>query len=502
MTMSIPYRSTGKFKPLFLDYIEGNLKLKLAAYEPNMDAFHGAISARENFPMSTRGVLVDVMKRQHIQWGLDRTDLINTLLETSTYTVTTGHQLSVFGGPLFVVNKILSVVKLAAELKARYPENNFVPVFWLASEDHDYEEVRSLKIFEKEIRLENDVHGPVGRADVEQFDQEVSGLVDMLREEGNGRELADMVKRAYASGTLADATARFWYSLLEAYQFLILDGDDSALKDLFEAQMREELASSKLKGAIGDTESQIQDQDYHIQAPVSDVNLFNLASQNRVKFTANADQSEVHQPVDLSPNVLFRPLYQETILPNLAYVGGPGEVAYWLQLRAGFEAFGVPMPVIWPRATVAILGQRSVKTMEEFNLDGEALVKDADMVIKEKVVVPENDLPPISDITHAYLKQLRDAMTDHPELEQQVEAMGARICKDVDKLAKAVDRQIKSKHDKPVKELKHLFHEFDGGLQDRSTTTLECLLRFGNTVVEDIYEAISTEDHTVKIIKG
>lgn len=316
-----------------------------------------------------RDALAAALETQHL--GLDSADKtlanIRALRDPHTFTVTTGHQLVLWGGPMFFVYKILSAIRLAEELQAQFPQHRFVPVYWMAGEDHDAEEINHYHpAFTNRVKYKGHFAGPVGRHVLE---QDIASTFPP--------HLADAVRRFFVPGVrYAHAFRQFVHHLFGHYGLVILDSDDRALKQLFVPALTRELFTPFAHDAVGQVNVNLHAQGYAIQATAREINLFWMEDglrqriekdqngyflvSNGEKMSRRFSEQELRDalkdaPEHFSPNVILRPAYQETILPNLAYIGGWGEFAYWMQLGSVFDALELPFPVLIPRMNASLL---------------------------------------------------------------------------------------------------------------------------------------------------
>ncbi|MEZ4827028.1 MAG: bacillithiol biosynthesis cysteine-adding enzyme BshC [Bacteroidia bacterium] len=287
---------------------------------------------------------------------------IERLSSPNTFTVTTGHQLALFGGPLFTTYKVLSTARLAADLKAQFPEYQFVPVFWIHTEDHDFEEINHFySAFNQKHTYPGKFAGAVGEHVLE------TSIKSLVPSRFHGTLAA-----AFSPGKpLKDAYREFMHSLFAPYGVVMLDASDPRLKARFREVMRAEVNAGVAQKEVSRVSELLEELGYPAQITARDINLFYSDENGRDRITKNGQEYEVvgrnlqfspealndiieNHPEKISPNVSLRPLYQEMILPNLAYFGGWGEIAYWFQLKGVFDHFGVNYPLILPRMSATI----------------------------------------------------------------------------------------------------------------------------------------------------
>jgi bacillithiol synthase len=376
----IPLADTKAFSPFFLDYISQKEILK---------PFYHRFPVPENFPPQAaeksqafsadhRKTLVETLRRQysHLTVPDPVAANISSLTDAKTFTITTGHQLNIFTGPLYFIYKIVTVINTCKELKKRYPEYTFVPVYWMASEDHDYDEIKYFRLYGKKYVWETSQTGAVGRF-------RTQGLENLLK------EIPDtaIFKEAYTkNATLADAARHYVNALFGKEGLVVIDADDRALKKLFEPVIEEDLFHHSTARLVGETNEALTAHGYKTQVYCRDINFFYLDGNVRGRIEQRDDiyhvvetdlsfsKSELaaiirEEPEKLSPNVILRPLYQEYILPNLAYVGGPAESIYWLQLKKVFDYHKVPFPMLMPRNFALVVDHTVQRKLEKTGLD-------------------------------------------------------------------------------------------------------------------------------------
>lgn len=380
--------------PLIKDYLSTPSEFREFIHtSPNIGGIKKMIDHRRSFDPHTRATLVSAIKDQYKSYGIPPTDQvypnIDTLSANDTYTITTGHQLSLMLGPAFVFYKIMTVVRLVQHLREKMPEYNFVPIFWMASEDHDKEEIQSLWVKSKKLTWHTQQSGAVGHFVIEK--QEIEAIITQLQTflpRTHSQEKITAIREAYTkSETQAEAFFRVIHSFFGEYGVVIVDGDHRDLKALFSPVMKQELQEGFIKKNVEKTTEKLLVRGYKAQARPNDTSLFLLQEGARVRIDRNVENEKrfmlndpqrtsisfseleeilTHQPESLSPNALMRPLYQETILPNLAYVGGGGEIAYWLQLRDTFAHIGYTMPALLLRDSVFVIKKKQAKHLRTY----------------------------------------------------------------------------------------------------------------------------------------
>lgn len=378
---TIALADTKAFSSFFLDYIQQKKTLRSFYHRfPTPENFRDQIAEKStSFPASSREALVATLQKQYARLKPPEpvTRNVELLADTKTFTITTGHQLNIFTGPLYFVYKIITVINACKRLKTKYPEYNFVPVYWMASEDHDYDEIKYFRLYGKKYVWETQQTGAVGRfsvGDMAKLLQEVPGDISIFKD-------------AYTKNkTLADAVRHYVNALFGAEGLVVLDPDDHALKALFRPAMEADIFQNTTVRLVNETNKGLSGLGYKPQVFCRDINFFYLDGNIRgriekrdesyhvVEGGLDFSESEMRNMIDrepekLSPNVILRPLYQEWILPNLAYVGGPAENVYWLQLKNVFDHFKMPFPMLMPRNFALVMDHTISRKLEKTGLD-------------------------------------------------------------------------------------------------------------------------------------
>jgi len=378
---------------------KGHLPEAGLRYSSDIAGLKQALQNRK-FPSERRALLADVLLQQNKN-ALNTFPKIKEHLELlrgeDTFTITTGHQLSLAGGPLFLWYKLCTVVAQAAFL-SRESRCRVVPVFWMASEDHDLQELNDFSIFGKRINFEPSFQGAAGRLPMEALEQWASEFSAVC-----GVHEAEFLWKAFLQGAnLAEATRNWVNAAFGEYGLLVLDADDARLKQEFLPLALRELESGFAGDAVMKCTQKLVEAGVAAEKdwPVHprNLNLFWLDDAGRQRLIRHEDgrisKGAEEQPRPLkewqdlfsaypeciSPNVVMRPLYQELILPNLAYVGGPGECAYWLQLREAFEEANLPYPVLLPRRNFLILKSRQLDSWLSAGFVTDDLLLEADNI--------------------------------------------------------------------------------------------------------------------------
>jgi uncharacterized protein YllA (UPF0747 family) len=455
------FSSLNAFSSLLLDYLAEKPALKeFYGNGPRLANFKDQISEKKGFPASSRAVLQTVLTEQYEAIGADMPSV--DLRDENSFTVTTGHQLNIYTGPLYVIYKLVSTINLARALRAAYPSQRFVPVYWMATEDHDFEEINHFFAFGTKYEWNTSQKGAVGRFQLSDFPK------IPLRNE--------IFDNAYAEGkTLSEAVRMYMHALFGAEGLVCLDADDARLKSLFAPIMEADLKQQVHEPIVRATTEKLEVLGYKTQVSARPVNLFRLTANDRVRLE-KGDSVEI---TDASPNVILRPLYQEVILPNLAYIGGPAEVAYWLQLKGIFDLHQIPFPILLPRNFAIVKTQKQAEKAEKLGLSLADLFKN-ELELRRDFVAGRTEH--VLD-TASELKALQPILASLSEraksidstLEASVLAEQARWSKGLERLEKKMKRAEERNQGDEVRQVLALKETLfpDGEWQERHTNFLE-----------------------------
>ncbi|CAL1519234.1 bacillithiol biosynthesis cysteine-adding enzyme BshC [Chitinophaga sp. MM2321] len=400
----IPYGKTGYFNQLVTDFLAEHPQIRpFYTYSPVHPDFAAAIKARQDFN-TPRAALVQALEEQYKALDPIKAvqDNISSLLHPQTFTVCTAHQPNIFTGYLYFAYKILQTIKLCTELKQQYPQHNFVPVYYMGSEDNDLEELGSIYLDGKTLTWETSQQGAVGRMEPAGLELLINQVKDSLGYAPHAAELLELLRKAYLEHrNIQEATLYLVHALFGRFGLVVLLPDSAVLKRLYIPVMKDELFHQSSHAIVQDTLEKISAH-YKVQANPREINLFYLQDGLRERivqegaewkvlhtpltFTATSllEELEAH-PERFSPNVILRGMFQETVLPNIAFIGGGGEIAYWLELRNLFAHFKVPYPVVLLRNSLLLVDERSKERMDKLGITTTELFQSTDAIVNDYV---------------------------------------------------------------------------------------------------------------------
>jgi len=516
---------TGQFSKLFLDYINQDKKLNsFYKYPLSIDSFAQAVRDVSSQKFN-RKLLVDVITEQYSASNCKLpTANCQLLLDEKTFTVCTGHQLCLFTGPLYFIYKIITTINLAEALKKKYPENNFVPIYWMASEDHDFDEVNHVNVFGKKIEWKNKQGGVLGKYSNTGIAEIITELRPLLGDSQNAKELIDLFENAYTQNPDYSSATRFLVNeLFGQYGLLIIDPNDARLKKEFAEIISDDIFNNTAFKEVEKTITELGKLGHKSQVNPREINIFYLVENQRNRivkesnnfkvidsnksFTENELKEELKSyPERFSPNVVTRPLYQQKILPNLAYVGGPGEIAYWLEYKQMFDHYKIPFPVLVPRNFVMLIEPPIADKMKKLGL------------------APDDIFLPINDMMEKYINSISGEKisfnSEREQLQKMYDAISNKVSlvdaslvasskaelsknmKSLDELEKKLLRAFKQKNETTVTQIEKIRSTLlpNGVLQERHDNFIPFYLKHGKSFLEELKNKLEPFDNRFIIL--
>jgi bacillithiol biosynthesis cysteine-adding enzyme BshC len=522
----ISYQNSGYFSKLIVDYLDEKSELKsLYNRFPKLENFKYQIEEKQqNFPIENRAKLVCELEKQYQKYEIsDFTSAnIQLLKNANTFTITTGHQLNLFTGYLYFIYKIVSTINLCKQLKSEFPAYNFVPIYWMATEDHDFEEINYFNFKDKKIRWNRDSSGPVGRLKTDGLKQIFDVFSSELGTSENAKYLKNLFEKCYFEhSNLADATRYLVNELFKKEGLVILDGDSAALKKLFIRYAKKELLEQTSFQKVTETNQLLKD--YFVQVNPREINLFYIednlreriiheneiykVNNTKIEFTKEEILNELeNHPEKFSPNVILRPLYQELVLPNLCYIGGGGEIAYWLELKSNFEEFGVTFPMLLIRNSVLLVTEKQANKLDKLNLNYKDIFLSQTELIAKKTKELSVFTIDFSDQKIALQKQFEALYEIAKQTDKSfinaVKAQEKKQIKGLENLEKRLLKAEKKNHEdilKRIIELQNMLFP-NKSLQERNKNFSEFYLEFGEKLIEKLQQNLEPLKNEFAII--
>ena len=502
----------------------------------DFSAFERQIERLDNREYA-RGRLTEILKEQNQSCGCGPRTLqnIEALEKDNACAVVTGQQVGLFSGALYTIYKALTAIKLAESLSQRVSVP-VVPIFWLATDDHDFAEINHIDLLDQAgqlRRISYDDHPSEARVPVGglKYSTEIEACVDGLDEMTPSSEfkpeILSMLKEAYQPGrTFAEAFSIWVTHLFRAHGLVLIDPSHPDLIAMAQQPLEREISGgSPLSRCAMQSSERLIEKNYtpQVQQQEGKLNLF-LAEHERQPIHIAGDGFVVKDPERrftrnelvemardtphaLSPNVLMRPLVQDTILPTLAYVGGPGEIAYLAQLRGAYEEFEIPMPVVYPRKGFTLVERHIGSSLEALSLSiqdvwGGLTAKRNTLAAEE---VPESLERALARAVESLDRDLeavcREATAMDGSLGQTADGVHRKIRHQLNlldgKIIQAAKRNQKTVGQKLTKVENTLYP--NRHLQERVLNVTPLLMKYGFSWLDELYEAVDLThfDHQV-----
>ena len=523
----LSFQDTSAFSKIVLDYLNADEKLKpFYRHAVNVDGIKDAISARKNYPTNRR-VLVDALTKQYAGYTLTASQQFNldALLNDNSFTVTTAHQPNIFTGHLYFIYKILHAIRICADMKKQFPENEFVPFFYMGSEDADLDELGHIYVDNEKLEWETDQSGAVGRMNNKGLEKIIDRLKGEFLDLPYGQEMIDLCMKAYQQhNNIQTATLYLVNKLFKKYGLLVLIPDNASLKKLFNGVVKKELTEQFSHSIVADTIQQLGAH-YKVQAGGRDINLFYLNDEGRRerielihgKYQVAAlelifTEAEILQELESHPerfsaNVILRGVFQEVILPNIAFVGGGGELAYWLELKGVFEALHVPYPMLVLRNSFLLLEKRDQELMQKLQLDNRQLflseLEQQNLLTRRSTEHRLELDDEEAQVNELYSQMQYLAAAVDPTLQPHVAALHTRVLQDIHSVEKKMLRAEKRKNTDQHRQLSKLRSHINpnNSLQERVNNFMPLYARYGASLIDIIYQHSKGLDSSFGIIE-
>lgn len=538
--MNITYQDLRETTDLFRDFIYNFEKVD-SFYAGNfrkMESFEKCwadLSKRKYF----RNEIISILERQNSELGASSQTLknISYLKDNQTSVVFTGQQVGILGGPLFTIYKAISDIKLAAWLSEKL-KTKVIPLFWLATDDHDFLEVNHIyslnpqsQITKIEYKSKADWNGkPMAKVVLDDSFNEFSQTITAnLAETKYKNEVLNKLFEVYKEGqSLSMAFGKWLTFLLGKYGLVLVNPADNELKQLAAPIFEKEIEQNgKLENIFKETNTRLEQRHYHLQVKKKE-NYLNIFVDNgqrstvrkekdffvveatQEKFTSEQLRGLLNQkPTLFSPNVVLRPVVQSYLFPTLAYVGGPSEVAYFAQLKELHQALEVNMPVVYPRAALTLLEKKTSEMLEKYNLDiKDILTQDIESVVNQvmqKSLPPdweENFIKTQAEIKQKFEKLEQEVTQLEPTLKETFATTKGKIDFELNKLKEkyfqAYKRKNKTVREQLYKVKNHLYPEND--LQERKFNIVYYLNKYGFGLIDFLYQNIQVQGFEPKIL--
>ena len=471
------------------------------------------LQKQASYSKDTRNTLVSVLEDQYNEtsYYADVQQQLRMLTSEQTFTICSAHQPVIFGGPLYTLYKIASSINYAKKLNDRYQGKHFVPIYVMGTEDHDFEEIAHFHLYGNKYDWEtpNVIGSAVGRMKLDGIESLIAPILAKFERSKFRNEVTRLVNHAYSSKkTVAQATRDFYHILFRGHGLIIIDMDDTRLKELVKPVFKNEILDRFSQPLITKRQDQLANQGYSPQIHSREINLFYNSPAGRTRIEKNDEsyligerafsEKEMMGLLDsdignFSTNVALRPIFQETCLPNVAFIGGGAEMAYWLEIALIFDANQVILPQLLRRNSFFLTTKKSQKRLSELNIEITQVIRQDEEDLVRLILAQEGEQLDFSAEWPAYFDsafaQLKDDVSQHEKgLDQSIDAQKAQVLKFLDKLNKKVVKSYKNRNASKLNTLNRAYKELlpSQKAQERLHNVLSYYADFGPDLINEI----------------
>lgn len=516
--------------PLFNNFYKNPILIDLFQQESKLKNLHNGLELsyididflkKRDISKDQRDTLYNVLSEQYSDCGLEMPKKLKSIKNKGVFTITTGHQLCAFGGPQYFIHKIISVIKIAENLKVKFKEFDFIPMFWMATEDHDFQEISSLNIFNQNLSVKQKDSIGVGKLKPEIFIPILEELKEIFKNDSRFNYLKSIFTTAFNQSNWSNATRCWVNEIFKNQNLLIIDADDSRLKKIFLPVLQKELEQQFIHSSVEKTNNLIKDLGFTPKINPRKLNLFyfednqrhRIVLENEVFKISNREFSKKQiikelnsSPEKFSPNVLMRPLYQESILPNLIYVGGPSEIVYWTQLKSSFQEVSVNYPILTLRDHFFWVDRKTLSKWKDLGFSIEDLSKEPDELLKSfflnlssNSIDLKSEKELLNQLSVLLLKKAKSIdQSLIPSVESSIKAIKSNLDKIQSKFLQASKKGEEQKVNQ-IKKISSLIHQ-NGKLKERSESFIPDFVKNQDNYIDKLKANSNTENNSLKII--
>jgi len=539
--MQLSFSDIPGHQNLFLDYLYEFENVK-EYYKYNFKDKENYKKIFRRISESQRAVksgLGNILKSQYAGLKISKKTKRNLELfsKENTLAVVTGQQLGILGGPMYTFYKIITVIKLCNHLNERYDEFNFVPVFWLEADDHDFNEVRSINIINNDnnikiIEYKNDIDPDDTKRSVGliEIDDTIIDFFNQLKENLRDTEfkkpLLDTLESIYSPGkTFKTSFVELIHSLFDGYGLVILDPTDKRLKEKLKPVFRKEITDFRKHTEKLVFVSAKLEEVYNAQVKINPVNLFFSTNDGRYSIEPVENEFRLkrkrksftkeellelveNEPERFSPNVLLRPICQDYILPTAFYIAGPSEIAYFAQVTPLYDFYEIQTPIIYPRASATLMEANINKTLEKYQLSVNEIFMGVDELKKNVVEsLSKNNVNEIftktmNDIEIAF-DNLREKLFDLDKtIADNSKKYRSKISNTLNELRNKAEHAQNKKYEVTLRQLDRACNLLypNGNLQEREINYTYFLNKYGKGFLQRIFSDLEIDKFEHQII--
>lgn len=462
---------------------------------------------------------------------------IDLLAQSNSIAIVTGQQLGIFGGPLYTIYKTITAIKLSNHLKEIYPEYNFIPIFWLEADDHDFDEARNFSVLDNEnillnLQYDDGLAEEINRGSIghlkfnENLNKVFETLSSSLRDTEYKASLIDFLKTIYYPGrTFLECFQELMINLFDEYGLVVFNPLDAEVKRILIPVFKKSITEYFEHSIELVQRSAELEEVYHAQVKVKAINMFYLEENERLlieptdsgdyrlrgkrkKFSKEEILNQIEMnPEKFSPNVLLRPICQDFLLPTGFYIGGPGEVSYFAQVNPLYNLFEIEEPFIYPRAGATIVEQGVNQVLQKLNLSLVDIFDEEEVLIKN-LVNASSDLNLDSlfteskeELSKTFQKIAERITAIDKTLGELSEKSRQKVEQTIDYLKNKASEAEKRKYDTSIRQLKKVRNVLypNGNIQEREINFIYFVNKYGMDILKWMFNelAINKFEHQV-----
>jgi bacillithiol biosynthesis cysteine-adding enzyme BshC len=510
---AVPLSEVNFVPELAKSFLNGNADVKhLYTFKFSIENIKAAIQQKEK-AATNRNVLVEILTKQYadVRKSPAVNKNIELLKQTNTFTITAAHQPCLFLGPLYNLIKISATIAAAQKCKEQYPDYNFVPVFWLGSEDHDKDELGHTYLAKDKLEWQTDQAGAIGKFKL----GGIENILDtFIQTNSIAIPLSDLIKEAMAKNKdFGKLTQTLVHEIFQAFGLVVIDQNEKEFKRIFSAVIEDEIKNSRAIAELNENTSWLETH-YHAQAKPREINFFHLKENSRERILKSAgkyltttgdiigDDAKIasiikDNPEQFSPNVITRPLFQEIILPNICFVGGSAEISYWLEQKPLFDYYKVAFPMLAHRPIVFPARKNQLQKLEKLGLDLTDLLSEKSKVLNEWVNKNTTTVLDTSAekevIAKTFQTLVERAITIDKTLESSIKSELQKAINSLDNIQAKMTKAEKRNHETSVSQINNLFDAFfpDGVLYERRENSIAFFSKLSETDFTDFVNLMS-----------
>jgi len=527
---------------LFLDYLyefentERFYKINFRDTEKYSDVFENIVSQERYHLAELKRIIFEQYNGKQLSKQTQRN--IELLDEPNTIAVVTGQQLGIFGGPLYTFYKIVTAIKLCSHLKEEFVEYKFVPVFWMEGDDHDFDEVRSIKIIDngnllKNINYEDGLDEETNRGSVANIKLNnniydlFNELSESLRDTEFKKDIIDQLKIYYQPGrSFHEAFSDLLFDLFDDAGLIIFNPTEPKVKKLLKPVFKKEIEDFREHSEdVVKTSAELEEY-YHAQVKIKPINIFLQEDESRYliepvdeEFRLKGKRKKFskddllrllkEEPERFSPNVILRPICQDFLFPTGMYVAGPGEISYFAQVIPMYKEFNLQQPIVYPRSSVTILEAQHKSIIEKNNLKVTDFFTEED-ALNEKIInlLSDINIEPIFDkskkAANDIFEQLKKEIEEvDPTLIDPVEKTRERTIANLDNLFNKAKNARERQHETALRQIEKVRSVIypNNNLQERELSYIYFANKYGTDILKWIFDQILINKFEHQIIE-